>query len=175
MVRRLLPRRRLEGRSLWRSHLLPHRSRKGCVGVVPDSFDGAIVTKEFPLYEVHEDLIRPHYLRLLLRTSYFQRAIRSITTGHSNRRRTNEDDFLNLEVFLPPVEAQDAIVGRVLERERSVEASEYAYDQVVTEVEELMMGRVEIETALAALAGDQPLPAPRRPIRELEAEAEPAD
>jgi type I restriction enzyme M protein len=54
---------------------------KGCVGVVPAEFDGAIVSKEFPLYQVREDLIRPHYLRLLLRTVYFQRAIRAITTG----------------------------------------------------------------------------------------------
>jgi len=145
---------------------------KGCVGVVPEEFDGAIVTKEFPLYRVDEELIRPHYVRFLLRTGYFQRAIRAITTGHSNRRRTNEEDFLNLEVFLPPVEAQDSIVARVLNSEGRVEGAEYEYDQVITEVEDLMMGRVDIGAAMAALAGDRPLPIPREAPAEPGAEAE---
>ncbi len=121
-----------------------------------------MVTKEFPLYEVDRDQIRPHYLRLLLRTSYFQRAIRAITTGHSNRRRTSDDDFLDLEVFLPAPDRQDEIIARVLASENRVAGAEVEYDQVVTEVEELMMGRIETEEALDALEGRRPLPPPRQ-------------
>jgi len=54
---------------------------KGCVAIIPDEFDGAIVTQEFPLYQVDTNHLDPYYLRLLLRSRYFQRAIRAITTG----------------------------------------------------------------------------------------------
>lgn len=65
---------------------------KGCIAVVPDEFDGAIVTQEFPVYRVACDVVDPRYLALLLRSRYFRRAIRAITTGHSNRRRTQPED-----------------------------------------------------------------------------------
>jgi type I restriction enzyme M protein len=37
-----------------------------------------------------------------LRTRYYQRAFRAITTGHSNRRRTQVGDFEALEICFPP-------------------------------------------------------------------------
>lgn len=83
---------------------------KGYVSVIPEEYNGSVVTNEFPVFEVDTDIIRPHYLKLLLRSEYFQRAIRAITTCHSNRRRTQLEDFLNLDVFLPDLTIQDAIV-----------------------------------------------------------------
>lgn len=74
---------------------------KGCIAVVPEDFDGALVTKEFPIYEVTDDRIDPNFMSCLLRSRYFQRAFRAITTGHSNRRRTQVGDFEALNVFFP--------------------------------------------------------------------------
>ncbi|MGE3703450.1 MAG: N-6 DNA methylase [Hyphomicrobiaceae bacterium] len=75
---------------------------KGCIAVVPPSFDGALVTKEFPIYEVTDERIDPNFLSVLLRSRYYQRAFRAITTGHSNRRRTQSADFESLEICFPP-------------------------------------------------------------------------
>jgi type I restriction enzyme M protein len=74
---------------------------KGCISVVPEDFDGALVTKEFPIYEVIDDRLDPGFLWCLLRSRYYQRAFRAITTGHSNRRRTQVADFENLEIVFP--------------------------------------------------------------------------
>jgi|SRR5450755_1278444 len=41
------------------------------------------------------------FLRCLLRSRYYQRAFRAITTGHSNRRRTQTNDFEVLEIAFP--------------------------------------------------------------------------
>lgn len=38
----------------------------------------------------------------MLRIRYYQRAFRAITTGHSNRRRTQQEDFEALEICFPP-------------------------------------------------------------------------
>jgi type I restriction enzyme M protein len=75
---------------------------KGCIAVVPPEFDGAIVTNEFPIFEVIDTRLDAEFLSYLLRARYYQRAFRAITTGHSNRRRTQQTDFENLEICFPP-------------------------------------------------------------------------
>lgn len=99
---------------------------KGCTGVASAAFDGAIVTGEFPVYRVrpeHTGLVDGRYLQLLLRSQYFRRAIRAVTTGHSNRRRTQESDFLGLLVPLPPLDDQvriaDAMDGVKRRRDKA--------------------------------------------------------
>ena len=74
---------------------------KGCIAVVPREFDGAMVTAEYPIYEVLDERLDPEFLACLLRSRYYQRAFRAITTGHSNRRRTQREDFEALEICFP--------------------------------------------------------------------------
>ncbi|HWA27609.1 MAG TPA: N-6 DNA methylase [Lacunisphaera sp.] len=86
---------------------------KGCVSVVPGNFDGALVTKEFPIYEITDERLLPEFVQILLRTRYYQRAFRAITTGHSNRRRTQIADFEAIEIAFPtdPNEQRRLIAG----------------------------------------------------------------
>ncbi len=117
---------------------------KGCVGVVPPEFDGAIVTNEFPVYYLRDERrtkVDVRYLQLLLRTAYWQRAVRAITTGHSNRRRTQESDFENLSVFLPSLEVQRKTVERVAGAEMGVATSQ---ELLTSELRELNRGIEEI-------------------------------
>ena len=94
---------------------------KGCIGVVSAAFDGAIVTGEFPVYRVRPERVDSadgRYLQILLRSRYFRRAIRAVTTGHSNRRRTQESDFLDLLVPLPSLADQARIADAIDEVKR---------------------------------------------------------
>lgn len=86
---------------------------KGCISVVGEEFDGALVTKEYPIYRMLTDELEPLFLAALLRSRYYQRAFRAITTGHSNRRRTQQEDFESLEVCYP----KDKSVQRSLIKE----------------------------------------------------------
>jgi type I restriction enzyme M protein len=63
--------------------------------------DGALVTREVPVYQITEADLDPDFLSTLLRSRYYQRAFRAITTGHSNRRRTQVEDFEALEIIYP--------------------------------------------------------------------------
>ena len=98
---------------------------KGCIAIVPEEFDGAIVTKEFPIYQITDHRLDPDFLSCLLRSRYYQRAFRAITTGHSNRRRTQVSDFERLEVCFPEEREtqqaliRDAIVARLNQRQAS--------------------------------------------------------
>ncbi|MGY4255083.1 hypothetical protein ACVI1L_002151 [Bradyrhizobium sp. USDA 4516] len=88
---------------------------KGCVSVVPQHMDGALVTKEFPIYRITDQDLDPEFLSVLLRSRYYQRAFRAITTGHSNRRRTQVDDFESLEIAYPPTrDEQHALIAEIL-------------------------------------------------------------
>lgn len=89
---------------------------KGCISVVSEEFDGALVTKEFPIYKMKTDELDPEFLATLLRSRYYQRAFRAITTGHSNRRRTQTADFESIDVCYPPdKEQQRALISDVLQ------------------------------------------------------------
>ncbi|HEV7472497.1 MAG TPA: N-6 DNA methylase [Pyrinomonadaceae bacterium] len=88
---------------------------KGCIAIVPREFDGGLVTKEFPIYEVIDDRLTPQFLQTLLRSRYYQRAFRAITTGHSNRRRTQIADFEALEISFPPKPAdQERLIREIM-------------------------------------------------------------
>ena len=88
---------------------------KGCIALVPKDFDGALVTKEFPIYLVRDGRLSPAFLQALLRSRYYQRAFRAITTGHSNRRRTQVPDFEDLEIIFPEDRAeQDRLIADII-------------------------------------------------------------
>jgi len=113
---------------------------KGCIAVVPAEFDGAIVTQEFPVYTVADDALNPRYLALLLRSRYFRRAIRAITTGHSNRRRTQPEDFENLRAFLPTSEEQLRVVQQVEAAREVLGTADHGFQRVLAEAEQRMFG-----------------------------------
>ena len=99
---------------------------KGCIALVPERFDGALVSKEFPIYEVVDERLSASFLQCLLRSRYYQRAFRAITTGHSNRRRTQISDFEALEIVFPgDLEEQNRLIASIQEaRQRQSTATE---------------------------------------------------
>lgn len=117
---------------------------KGSVTVVPEEFDQAITTNEFPSYIVDEKKLDPHFLQLLLRSKYFQRAIRAITTGHSNRRRTQEEDFEDLEIFVPRLETQRTLAARVEECRAEITRAEINLKNVCDALDDALAGEIEL-------------------------------
>ena len=112
---------------------------KGCIAVVPPEFNGALVTKEFPIYEIVDGRLSPEFLSALLRSRYYQRAFRAITTGHSNRRRTQTGDFENIEIAFPATHSeQEALIEPILTSRadlrvggESLEAATLRFDNVI--------------------------------------------
>jgi type I restriction enzyme M protein len=114
---------------------------KGCIAVVPEEFDGALVTKEFPIFEVADPDLDPEFVSGLLRTRYYQRAFRAITTGHSNRRRTQLGDFEALELCFPPTrdEQQSLIAGIGAAREGQRRAAQ-TFKEAMSELSDVVDG-----------------------------------
>lgn len=88
-------------------------ARNGAMGIVPDDLDGALVTNDFPLFNVNVDRLEPSFLSWLSRTSPFVELCQRASEGTTNRVRLKEDRFLAFEIPLPSLLEQRRVVSRI--------------------------------------------------------------
>ncbi len=97
---------------------------EGPITVVPSEFDGAFVSSEFPTFTLDQSRVLPAFLRLVCQQPAFHEEMRVRSTGTAERRnRLTPDELLEIEVELPPLEEQRAIVDCVAATDRVIAAS----------------------------------------------------
>jgi len=85
-------------------------ARNGAFGLIPPELDGAIVTNDFPSFNVDNDRINTQFLVLITTTKAFIKFAQSSSSGTTNRQRIDLDLFLQQKIPLPTLEEQDKIV-----------------------------------------------------------------
>lgn len=85
-------------------------ARNGAFGIISKELNGAIVTGDFPLFDVNSDLISTEYLFLISTTKSFVRFVQSCSRGTTNRRRIDVNLFLQQQIPLPSLEEQKTLV-----------------------------------------------------------------
>jgi len=88
-------------------------ARNGASGLIPDELNGAVVTNDFPLFNVAKDRLAPAFLQWMSKTASFVDLCKRASEGTTNRVRLSEDRFKTLEIALPPLDEQLRIVGRI--------------------------------------------------------------
>ena len=89
-------------------------ARNGALGIVPPELDGAIVSNDFPSFEVHDpEQCATGYLSWLVKSEMFVALCKASSEGTTNRVRLKEEKFLRMEVPLPPLPEQHALVARL--------------------------------------------------------------
>ena len=96
-------------------------ARNGAFGIIPSNLDGAIVTNDFPLFDVNENKINPHFLLLITTTKEFIKFAQSCSSGTTNRQRMDIDLFLNQKIPLPTITEQNKIVDNYNRKIRKAE------------------------------------------------------
>ncbi|MEH1820332.1 MAG: restriction endonuclease subunit S [Nostoc sp.] len=86
--------------------------RNGAIGVIPDDMPLAAVSSEFPVYAVLPDVALPDYIQLVFRSQQFLQLINSMISGTSGRKRVQPEQLEQIEIPLPPIGIQQAIVDR---------------------------------------------------------------
>ncbi len=106
-------------------------ARHGAFGIVPAELDGALVSNDFPCFDIDASTVLPHYFEWYSRTPQFVDLCRRASEGSTNRVRMKEEKFLKMSVPLPPLEEQRRIVQRldmvaalVADRRRAIETAE---------------------------------------------------
>jgi len=129
--------------------------RNGAVGLIPASIPKAVVTPEYPVFTPKAENLRPAFLNHLLRAEHFKADLQRKASGTSGRKRVTPESFLSLEVPVPTLDEQDALVT--------------AYTEALTRAGQLEQEADAIEQAgwhafEAALGVAPPPPLPDRPV-----------
>jgi type I restriction enzyme S subunit len=105
-------------------------ARHGAFGIVPEELDGALVSNDFPCFNIDESTVLPHFFEWYSRTPEFIDLCRRASEGSTNRVRLKEAKFLKMAVPLPSLDEQRRIVRRldsvaalVEQRGRAIEAT----------------------------------------------------
>jgi type I restriction enzyme S subunit len=85
---------------------------EGPIAIVPERFDGAFVSPEFPTFTLDESLLLPEFMRFICQQRWFHAEMRARSTGTAERRnRLKPADLIEIEIDLPPMEEQRTITA----------------------------------------------------------------
>ena len=84
---------------------------EGPITTVAPEFDGGYVSSEFPTFMLDATRLFPEFMRLVCQRPWFHAEMRSRSTGTAERRnRLKPEDLLSIDINLPPLDEQRAIV-----------------------------------------------------------------
>lgn len=140
-------------------------ARHGAFGIVPSELDGAVVSNDFPAFDVDYEKALPEYVAWVARTAWFIAICKRASEGSTNRVRLKESRFLAQTIPLPSTAEQQAIVSRLNGAAAAVAERANAAEVVAAEVEATM------RAAFARIVADAPrvamgeiAPLVRRPV-----------
>ena len=79
-------------------------ARKGAVGIVPSELENAVVTSEFPVFDIDVEKVEPIYLLHAVLDSQFLHQIELSSLGSTSKQRIKENIFLSYYIALPTIE-----------------------------------------------------------------------
>lgn len=110
-------------------------ARNGAMGLVPESLDGALVTNDFPLFNLNGERLEPRFLGWLCRTAGFVELCQRASEGTTNRVRLQEERFNTLQIPLPPLAEQRRVVARIEELATQIHEARILRHQATKEAE----------------------------------------
>jgi type I restriction enzyme S subunit len=113
-------------------------ARNGAFGLVPDPLDGAVVSNDFPTFNIDHERILPRFLEWMSKTRDFVDLCRAASEGTTNRVRLKTDRFLVTQIPLPPLDEQRRIVARIEELAAPIEEARGLRVRAREEAEALM-------------------------------------
>jgi type I restriction enzyme S subunit len=88
-------------------------ARNGAFGIIPEELEGAIVTNDFLAFDINEDEVEREFFNVFLQSPVFLEASIKASRGNTNRKRVDEDFFLNYQVNLPPLPEQRDLIEQI--------------------------------------------------------------
>jgi len=95
-------------------------ARNGAFGIIPNELNNAIVTNDFPLFDVDTTKINPHFLPFVTTTKEFIKFAQSCSSGTTNRQRMDINMFLDQKIPLPPLYEQQKLIGNYFENIKEI-------------------------------------------------------
>ena len=113
-------------------------ARNGAFAIIPNSLNNAVVSKDFPIFDIDYNKIKPDILLFSLLEESFIDIIKNSSFGATNRQRIKEGTFLNYKIYLPPIDLQNQfaeIVKQIdkqkFEIEKSLKETQGLYESLM--------------------------------------------
>lgn len=119
-------------------------ARNGAFGVVGINLDGAVVTADFPVFDVVKEKVTPEYLTLISSTSQFVRFAQSCSRGTTNRQRIDVNLFLSQKIPLPSLDEQQSLVTSYNNKIQQADALESQSVQIEKGIENYLLTELGI-------------------------------
>jgi type I restriction enzyme S subunit len=113
-------------------------ARNGATGIVPPNLDAAVVSNDFPLFDIASTRLDAAFFGWFTKTRDFVELCRRASEGTTNRVRLQEDRFLGLEIPLPSLAEQRRIVARIEELAAKIHEARTLRHQAAEEAEALI-------------------------------------
>lgn len=123
-------------------------ARNGSFGIIPKDLDGAIVTNDFPLFDVNEKRINSQFLLLITTTKEFIKFAQSCSSGTTNRQRMDIDLFLNQKIPLPSIFEQNKIVDNYNKQIKEAEELKQRVNALEGEIEEYFLEQLGVKKGI---------------------------
>ena len=115
-------------------------ARNGAFAIIPNYLNNAVVSKDFPIFDIDYNKIKPDILLFSLLEESFIDIIKNSSFGATNRQRIKEGTFLNYKIYLPPITLQNQfseIVKQIdkqkFEIEKSLKETQELYESLMEE------------------------------------------
>ena len=115
-------------------------ARNGAFAIIPNYLNNAVVSKDFPIFDIDYNKIKPDILLFSLLEESFIDIIKNSSFGATNRQRIKEGTFLNYKIYLPPITLQNEfseIVKQIdkqkFEIEKSLKETQELYESLMEE------------------------------------------
>lgn len=86
------------------------RAKQGSLAIVPHEIENIAVSAEYPVYSIDSSIVDSSYLSLVLRSSSFLKLLEGLSHGGSTKTRIPPEQFEKVEIPIPPLPIQRAIV-----------------------------------------------------------------
>lgn len=85
-------------------------ARNGAYAIIGPELDGFVVSKDFPVFDINESKVLPHFLRRAVLSAAFINQVKNSSFGATNRMRIKEEVFETYSIPLPELSKQNEIV-----------------------------------------------------------------
>ena len=97
---------------------------EGAIAIVDESFDGYVLSPEFPTYTLDGSKITPSFLRLVTMQPHLWQQLAAESRGVGGRKeRVHQLAVLNVSILLPPLAEQRRIVDLIAAVDAAIEAA----------------------------------------------------
>lgn len=119
-------------------------ARNGAFGIVPEELENAIVTHDFPIFNVDNSMLNSEFLLLITTSKHFKKVAQDCSSGTTNRQRIDLNEFLNQRIPIPTKSQQDEIVAKYNQTISEAKAKEERAIQFENEIEQYLIKSLRI-------------------------------